>query len=49
MFRRKLLSQEGSLIEVPLVVAEQGVDHLVDHLKPKLEAAAGGSLEAYRV
>ena len=47
LFRQKLLSHEGALIEVPDSQAQQGVSSLVAYLKPRLEAAAGGSLDAY--
>ena len=41
------MSKEGSLVEVPPHIFTEGVESVAEYLKPRLEAAAGGSLEAY--
>lgn len=49
VFRRQLLSQEGMLLSIPEVdVFDSDATRLAEYLKPRLQAAAGESLEAYR-
>ena len=47
VFFRKLLARQGHLIQVPLPVAQLDTDKLADYLLPRLQEAAGGSLDAY--
>ena len=51
MFRAHLLAQQGRLVDVPHQMASNAVsvEQLADYLKPILTAAAGGSLDAYRL
>ena len=41
------MCKEGSLVEVPPHILTQGVNSVAEYLKSRLEAAAGGTLEAY--
>ena len=47
-FCKELVSREGTLIEVPKSLALQVPAQFAAYLQPRLEAAAGGSLEPYR-
>ena len=51
VFRAHLLAQQGRLVDVPHQMASNAVtvEQLADYLKPLLTAAAGGSLDAYRL
>ena len=50
MLSQQLLSQEGILVNIPEAdVIDSNAERLAEYLKPKLEAAAGGSLDAYYV
>ena len=44
----QLLAQAGILVLVDFDSAQQGGKQLIQHLKARLEAAAGGKLQAYR-
>ena len=49
MFRRALLAKHGRLVLIPhQKLSSHSVDGLTAYLQQKLEAAVGGSLEAYR-
>ena len=43
-----MVSQEGIVVEVPKQVVYESVESLAAYLKPRLELAAGGNLDAYR-
>ena len=50
MFRQQLLSQEGIFVNIPEAdVIGSDARGLAQYLKPKLQAAAEGSLDAYRI
>ncbi|DBA82369.1 TPA: hypothetical protein ACH3X2_000625 [Trebouxia sp. C0005] len=51
MFRIHLLAKQGRLVDVPhdMTCDPITVQQLADHLEPILTAAAGGSLNAYRI
>ena len=51
MFRSHLLGREGRLIDVSHNMTGDSVtvEQLADYLEPILTAAAGGSLDAYRL
>ena len=48
VFRQDLVSRVGVIIEIPHNLAQQSAMQLAAYLQPRLEAAAGGSLDLYR-
>ena len=50
MFRRALLAKHGKLVLIPglKLSSSSSVDDLAAYLLQELEAAVGGSMEAYR-
>ncbi len=48
-FRQRLLRHRGKLVLLTPPRAGAAVQEVADHLKPMLTAAAGGSLDAYRI
>ena len=48
VFRRKMLSRAGILIEVPTALLKQDASQLAEHLKRQIESTAAGDLAAYR-
>ena len=48
MFRRALLAKHGKLVLIPQHKLSSSVEELAAYLQQELEAAVGGSLEAYR-
>ena len=49
VYCQELLEEEGNIVSVPLDVAENSRRPLTGYLRPALEAAAGGTLDAYRL
>ena len=51
VFSTHLLARQGQLVDVPLNMTSDiiTVEQLADYLEPMLTAAAGGSLDAYRL
>ena len=49
LFCKELLSREGTLKESSSWFPRQSKSQLTAYLQPRLEAAAGGSLDAYRM
>ncbi len=48
MFKQTLLAKHGKLVLIPQHKLSSSVDELAAYLQQELEAAVGGSLEAYR-
>ena len=49
LFRQELLGRHGKLVLVDRLKPEATVEEVVSCLEPILTAAAGGSLDAYRL